>query len=231
MNNPKTDPIESVESTDGKIKINSISLLKQAWDIFRAQWSKVISVLVVAFLIEMVGDKSMDIITKAVGSASIMSFVFSIVLLLVEAFVSAGLIFVILKIIRGQIYAWSDVFSQTDKFWLYLKASFVVGLRVLIGLILLVIPGIYLGLKYWPVTYLVIDKDNLTVKEAMLLAAKMTENIKWQLGTFYLLLIMINIAGGLLFGIGLLVSMPVSYIAGGLLYNHLLKRTENKKTE
>lgn len=210
------------------LTINPFKLFAEAWDIFRAKWAKILSVLVVAYLVQIVGNESVKLVTNSAGQSSLMALVFSLLMMAMQIFISAGLIFTILKVVRKQEFAWSDIFSQAGKFWQYLKTSVVLGLMIGGGLILLVIPGIYLSLKYWAVMWLIIDKDGLTFKEALSLSAKMTENIKWQLLLVYFVLAAINIAGALLLGVGLLISLPVTYLSGALLYTQLLPRIDDK---
>lgn len=57
-------------------------------------------------------------------------------------------------------------------FWEIIKANLLCNLFVLVGLVLLVVPGIYLALKYLMVNYILADKPELTYKEAMKMSAE-----------------------------------------------------------
>lgn len=96
--------------------------------------------------------------------------------------------------------------------WKYLLTGVVFGFIVIIGLILLVVPGVVWALRYMFAQYLVMDK-HLDVSEALSQSAKMTYGYKWRLLGFGFALAGINILGALCFLVGLLVSIPVSSLA------------------
>jgi uncharacterized membrane protein len=94
----------------------------------------------------------------------------------------------------------------------YVLASIVVGLVVLVGLILLIVPGIIWALRYMFVPYLVVDRG-LGYSEAMKESRRITDGHKWQLLGLIGLLVLVNIAGLIALVVGLLVSIPVSALA------------------
>jgi uncharacterized membrane protein len=91
------------------------------------------------------------------------------------------------------------------------------------GLILLIVPGIYLGLKYQFFSYLIVDKE-LGVLDSLKESSQITQGVKWQLFGFSLALIGINILGALAFGIGLLVTIPLTVVAHVFVYRKLSTR-------
>lgn len=64
--------------------------------------------------------------------------------------------------------------------WNWLLSSFAYAAVVIVGLILLIIPGIYLALKYMYVPYLVLDKK-MGIKDAFNKSAEMTDGNKWKI--------------------------------------------------
>lgn len=94
----------------------------------------------------------------------------------------------------------------------YLAATIFVALAVVIGFILLIVPGIILALMFMFATYIVIDHGQSPV-EAMKESRRITRGHKWQLLGFVLALTGINILGVLALLVGLLVSVPVSSLA------------------
>ncbi|WP_415397753.1 hypothetical protein [Sulfurimonas sp. CS5] len=89
-----------------------------------------------------------------------------------------------------------------------------------IGFILLVIPGIYLAISYAFVYTLIVDKG-LGVWEAMELSRKTVTQQWFKFFGLSLLSGIIIIISALPFGIGLIWSIPTTYIAYGLLYHRL----------
>lgn len=94
----------------------------------------------------------------------------------------------------------------------FLIASVLVGAIVIVGLILLIVPGIIWTLRYSFVPYLIMDRG-LNVSAALSESSRITSGHKWRLLGFFLLLALINLLGALCLLVGLLVSIPVSGLA------------------
>ena len=105
-------------------------------------------------------------------------------------------------------------------FWKYIGASILVGVIVIIGLILLIVPGIIWALRYMFVPYLVMERK-LKPFEALKESARITYGHKWQLLGMMGLIVLVNILGLLCLLVGLLVSGPVSALAVGHAYRTL----------
>lgn len=99
-----------------------------------------------------------------------------------------------------------------DMFWQYLGASILVGLGVVLGLVLLIVPGIILALRWLFVQYLVIDRK-LGVMDSLKESARITYGYKWKLLVLLLAVAGINILGILALIVGLLVTIPVTTLA------------------
>ena len=97
-------------------------------------------------------------------------------------------------------------------FWKYLGASILLALAVAIGFVLLIVPGIILGLMFMFTTFVVIERE-LGPIDAMSESHRLTRGHKWRLFGFVLLLLLINVLGVLALVVGLLVSIPVSTLA------------------
>jgi len=97
-------------------------------------------------------------------------------------------------------------------FWKFLGAELLTGLVVLVGFILLIVPGIIAILMLLFVPYIVIDKK-LNPIEALKESARITRGAKWELLLLVLFIFGLNILGALLLLVGLLVSVPVTTLA------------------
>ena len=107
--------------------------------------------------------------------------------------------------------------------WRYLGAAILYGIIVVLGLIALIVPGIYFALKYQFYAYLIVDK-NLDVFGALKKSAEMTQGVKWKLFGFLLVLVGVNILGAIALLVGLLVTVPMSILAYVFVYRALSKR-------
>ncbi|MEG6509854.1 hypothetical protein V6C03_12860 [Methyloligella sp. 2.7D] len=115
--------------------------------------------------------------------------------------------------------ALSDLW-QPHPFWNYLGASVLAGLSVGVGLVLLIVPGIIFALMFAFGTVVVMDRGLGPIK-ALEESRRITRGHRWRLLGFGLLLGLLNLAGLLAFGLGLLVTVPVSFLAGIYAYRLL----------
>lgn len=94
----------------------------------------------------------------------------------------------------------------------YIVASALVGLCVLVGFILLIIPGIIVSLMLSFTLYLVVDR-NLRPVEALKESRRLTRGNRGKLLLLALCVVLLNGAGLLALGVGLFITMPVSTLA------------------
>jgi len=93
-------------------------------------------------------------------------------------------------------------------------------LMVAIGMVLLVIPGIYLAVSYMMSLPLLVDKK-LDPWQAMETSRKAVTTHWLEIAGLSLMLGLINLATILTLGIGLIWTIPTTYIAIGILYNKM----------
>lgn len=91
------------------------------------------------------------------------------------------------------------------------------------GLALLVVPGIYVAVRY-AMFGQVLAERSATPFEALHGAAVVSEGRRWELGVFLLLALVLNLAGAAVLGLGLLVTFPVSLLAISDLYRSIRLR-------
>ena len=124
------------------------------------------------------------------------------------------------KLLQGQTPEFRDFFTGFQFFLPLLLLSLAAGIFIGIGTLLLIIPGVYLAVAYLFASYLVVDR-RLDFWPAMELS-RLTVNPQWfGYFAFMLLLGLLNLAGALLLGLGLLVTIPVSFCAVTVAYADL----------
>jgi uncharacterized membrane protein len=111
-------------------------------------------------------------------------------------------------------------------FWRYLAATLLTGTLVVLGLILLVVPGIILMLMCLFVAYIVIDRG-LGPIEAIKESRRITKGSRWNLLGLLLATIGINLLGILCLLVGLLVTIPVTSLA----IVHAYRKLEHQASE
>ena len=104
-------------------------------------------------------------------------------------------------------YGWSRI-----PFWPYLGVKLASAGIVILGLILLVVPGIIAALALMFSSYLVLDKGMMPLA-ALKESARLTKGHRLQLLGLMALIVLMNIAGMLVFFVGVFVTAPVSMLA------------------
>lgn len=150
----------------------------------------------------------------------IAGFIVSLISWLVDTAVTIGLITISLKYLRSNNASFQDALAHKDKYIKYLLGSIYYSVIVLVGIILLIVPGVIWALRYQFYGYLILDQG-LSVKEALAKSKELTQGKLWQLFLFSLALVGVNLLGVLVLGIGLLISVPVSLLAVATVYQKL----------
>jgi uncharacterized membrane protein len=111
----------------------------------------------------------------------------AIVSMIIYMIIELGLLQIALRFHDGKTTNLKSLFEGYPFFLNYLIASIIYGLMVAVGLVLLIIPGIYLGLKYQFYGYAIADKG-LGPIDALKESGRMTEGAKQNLLIFWLTL-------------------------------------------
>lgn len=121
-----------------------------------------------------------------------------------------------LKLARGQQANFGEIFSG-GPFLAYLLTSILLGLGVMFGMLLLIVPGIILAIGWSYAMYLVLDRRHGPV-EALSASWKITRGFKGKIFGLMLLFIPVTLLGLLACGIGYLVAIPVCMLAMAYVY-------------
>jgi hypothetical protein len=131
-----------------------------------------------------------------------------------------GLHVMALKSIDGEIPRVGDLFGSLERGPAYLLALSIYCLTVSGGLVLLIIPGIYLAIRYCLFAQIITDRS-ASALAALRKAAELAHGNWVPLGALFLIAFLLNIAGMTLLGIGLIISFPVSLLAIAGFYRSL----------
>lgn len=97
-------------------------------------------------------------------------------------------------------------------YWKYAITSVLAGAAIIAGFVLLIVPGIIIGIMLGFSLYIVIEKQSEPL-DALRQSAALTKGNRWNLFLLGLALVGINILGLLALLVGLFVSLPVSTLA------------------
>lgn len=144
------------------------------------------------------------------------------VVFLVSLIVQIAVITIALRIVDSKKTGFEDFFKNTSCFWRYLGATILYFFIVAIGLILLIVPGIYWAVKYQFYGYLIVDKK-LGIMYAMRKSGDMTKGVRFDLFVLGLTFIGVIILGAICLGVGLLAAIPVVWLATAYVYRKISK--------
>lgn len=99
-------------------------------------------------------------------------------------------------------------------------ASMIYGAIVIVGLMLLILPGIYLAIRYMYFMFFIVDKD-VSIQDSFKQSAEITRGNVFQLFVLGLILFLVEALGALLLGIGLIFTTPVAMMAAVYVYRKL----------
>jgi uncharacterized membrane protein len=196
-----------------KKKFEIDKAFEYGWDAMKPNFWFFASILAFVFIIY----AALSYLMKNSGSLNV---VLNVIYYFVCILISLGLIKIALKIYEKKRNSFLDIVNSYEMFLDYLIASVIYGVVVVIGLILIIVPGIILmnRLMFYP--YLIVNKKMGPIT-ALKKSWEMTKDHTGIIFIFWLMTSLINIIGVLIFGIGLFVSLPVTMMAQVYVYKQL----------
>ena len=191
---------------------------------FKQNTGVLVAILVVLFLVSAVLNGLQKLTDDY---ASVASTLFKIVALVVQLVSAMGIIRISLSIYKDSRIKFMDILSETHRFLDYMVAYFLFFFMTFLGLILLIFPGIIWASTYLFYGYILIDEKEKPIA-SLKKSKELTKNNRLQIFYFLLVLLGINLLGALLLGVGLLVTIPISFISMGYVYNKLKEKNNSK---
>ena len=183
-------------------------ILQKSWEIFKENPGKLILPYFIFFLISFGSGIVLGII-PVVGA--LLSSVVNVVFL-------AGVYYVYLKLYVGRETTIDDMFYPARELLLRLATmALIKTVFIAIGLVLFVIPGIYLAVSYLFSELLMVDKK-LDAWEALETSRKAVTKKWFAYFALCVVLLFINVLGLIPFGLGIFVTAPFSLMAIVLAY-------------
>jgi uncharacterized membrane protein len=136
-----------------------------------------------------------------------------------------GLHRIALDVVDGGVPQLKRLFSSLDRGPAYLIAFCLYFVSVVVGLLLLVVPGGYVAIRYILFGQ-VLATQRVGALEALREAATLIRGRWWAMYRFWLAVLALHVAGAALLGIGLAISFPVSLLATSSLYRALQRESK-----
>ena len=167
------------------------------------------------------------IISFVFKDAGFVAFIISLLYsLIVGSAIELGWLNVVLSLADAKKVKISDFLFFNKGTLNYIVATIISSILVFLGLLLFIIPGIYIGLRLSMFRLLIVDKK-LGIFESLSTSWKITEKQTLNLFVISFIFGIINLYGLLTFGIGLLITAPLTSIAIVYVYKYLLSVTDD----
>jgi uncharacterized membrane protein len=159
------------------------------------------------------------IVTLLFGDKGFFAALFQFAVSIWQIIASFGALKMMLALTQGQSVSLSDLYTFDKQ---QLVRYFVTNIRymvtIVLGFILLIVPGIIWSIKYQFAPVLAADEKE---GDLMKISAEMTQGIKVKLFLYSLGFGIVNMVGMLFFGIGLLITGPITAVAYFTMYRML----------
>ncbi len=195
------------------------------WETMKSNIGFFVGLLIVAFLIENLPGILSEFVA---GDFPLIAGVLTLAGGILGLVVQMGLIKVSLKFCDGIKGQFDDLLSSFNLLLKFIAGSILYGLIVLGGMLLFIVPGIIWGLKFSLFPYFIVD-EGLGPINALKASSSATADTKWNLFLFGSLLGLINLAGALVFLVGLFATIPASMVAYAYVYRQLAGRGSTVK--
>lgn len=196
------------------------NIFDDAWKDYQKYW-KVILLIFTTFgivqLVGMVGSHfDYDGVLVQDGFATLLSG-FGVIWL------GIGYINFLLNIVDGEQARYRDIFygvRSPEQFAYYFLVTLVYTILVVLGFVFLIIPGVILSIGLLFTRYYIAE-NRLGFMNAFQSSWEITKGNRWKIFLFGIVLFFFNLAGLLVLGLGLLVTIPMSQLMWARMFRQL----------
>ena len=144
----------------------------------------------------------------------------SVVYYLLAMPLGIGFAFLGVRIACDSHYSVSNLFDFYPRTWKIFLTYLLMVLLISLGFLLLVIPGIYLAVAYIHAVWLTADKG-LGARESLRISRQAVSKRWWTMFGFFFLMGIIVMVSAIPLLIGLIWTIPMGVIAGGIVYRNI----------
>lgn len=205
--------------------------LKRGWRIFTGNKKLLILVtLIMGILSALEGGGGTHSIRGGETNLYFMTFGVGVGVFILSTVVQIGAYKIMLKLEDGQKASVYELLSHDELFFKYVLTQTILSMMVVVGLVLLVVPGLYIMMRYGFAPIIAVDSGE-SVGRAFKKSADITDGSKWKLFWLLVATLLVNLLGLLVLGVGILVSLPVTFLAWTHVYRKLLDGTGARQKE
>jgi uncharacterized membrane protein len=204
---PGSPPPPPPGAPAGGVAFNVGDAISYGWTAYWKNVGPMVLITLAIFAVQLVISIVSSGTDSTVGRA-----ILQIISFLVGIILAMGLIRAALAVCEGR-KPEVAMLTETNGFFNYLVASILFGIGIVIGLFLLIIPGIIFAVVFFYFGYAIVQQPELGAMDALKRSADITRGYRWPLFGLALLLMLINIVGILACGIGILFTYGITAIA------------------
>lgn len=201
-----------------KRNIEVIPLFKYSFHQFKQYTSFTIGIMSTYFVLAIIPQVYIMLSTPEEPTTKLQ--IFSTLLIVVQTFMTLGFIKIMLRLVDDQYAEVKDLFNSFRPFLSYFAAYFIYIIAVAIGLMLFVIPGIYIAIRFMFYPYYLLTGTSTSFL-ALRQSFELTRGLEWDIFRFGFTALALNIIGSFLFGIGLIITYPLTTMATAALFQSL----------
>ena len=210
-------------------------VIGEAWELFKQHWAPLIGALVVGYVIlfgvqQVAGLFLAGVMQGAVSASGELNWglfaasmaVSMTVSFAAQAAVMPGWVRLFLMAARRETPVFGVFFSSFGLFPKMVVAVLLNAVLIYAGMLLLIVPGVILGLGTCLFTFFVADGAGGV--DALKASWEATKGQKGALFVFFLLIGLLNVGGMLACFVGMAVTLPVSFLAMAIVYTRITGR-------
>lgn len=188
-------------------------LFRKSWEAFRKNPVLIVGVLVVYSLIT-------NGLPALLGQESVLGRIVQLIIFIINGPLLAGAYFVALRLVRGDSVEFAQMFEGFQVFGKAFGVFFLYGAAVVIGLMLLIVPGVIAAVGLMPAVFLVLDGD-AGVIDTLKRAWAMTTGYRIKIFLVFLAVLGLNLLGVLALVIGVFLTGAFSMLLIASVYEEL----------
>lgn len=206
-----------------QLSIDLASLLKFSFQKYKSYASFIIGAVLTFIVLAVVPQ--IYFMMRAPESPTLETQLISFLLTAVQIFLSLGFTKLMLLLVQDAPVSVADMFNNFGDFFSYFVASFLYGLAVSVGLLLLIVPGIWIAIRFQFFPYFIIENGDSSFT-ALQKSFYMTKDLLLELFVFGVAVVFLNLIGALLFGIGVIFTYPLTTMATAVIYRSLIEASD-----